>query len=89
MPYFYIPQDAIIYGILALRYVDLRAQMLDTEKLMDGSLDRYAFMRDAYLQNRNYLITGKKEDTSQALYVDDDVNLLTENPNTTPITNTQ
>jgi len=88
LPYFYIPQDAIIYGILGLRYVDLRAQMLDTEKLMDESLDRYAFMRDAYLQNRNYLITGKKEDTSQALYVDDDVNLLTENPNTTPIKNT-
>jgi phospholipid-binding lipoprotein MlaA len=88
LPYFYIPQDGVIYGILALRYVDLRAQMLDTEKLMDGSLDRYAFMRDAYLQNRNYLITGEKKDTSQSLYVDDDVNLLTENPSTTPIVNT-
>lgn len=88
LPYFYIPEDAIIYGILALRYVDLRAQMLDTEKLMDDSLDRYTFMRDAYLQNRNYLITGKQE-SSEALYVDEDansnVNLLTENPNTTVV----
>lgn len=68
-PYFYIPQDAIIWGILGVRFVDLRAQMLDTEKLMDESLDRYAFMRDAYLQNRNYLISGKQE-ASEELYVE-------------------
>lgn len=69
-PYFYIPQDAIIWGILGVRYVDLRAQLLDTEKLMDESLDRYAFMRDAYLQNRNYRISGN-QNTSEALYVDE------------------
>ncbi len=45
-PYFYIPQDAVIYGILALRYVDLRSQLFDTEKLMQESLDQYAFLRD-------------------------------------------
>ncbi len=68
-PYFYIPQDATIYGILALRYVDLRSQLFDTEKLMEQSLDQYAFLRDAYLQNRNYLITGKQENASESLYV--------------------
>jgi phospholipid-binding lipoprotein MlaA len=84
-PYPYIPQDTIIYGILGLRYVDLRAQLLDTEKLMDDSFDKYAFLRDAYLQNRNYLINGKQEDSSEALYVDEDthssLNLLAETPN--------
>ena len=83
-PYPYIPQDAVIYGILGFRYIDLRAQMLDTDKLMAESLDPYAFLRDAYMQNRNYLITGKQEDTAGMLYVDDDAagspNLLTQTP---------
>ncbi len=70
-PYFYIPQDAIIYGILALRYVDLRSQLFDTERLMEQSLDQYAFLRDAYLQNRSYLITGKQENASESLYVEE------------------
>ena len=88
-PYPYIPNDDVIYGVLGLRYIDLRAQMLDTEKLMSDSLDEYSFMRDAYLQNRNYLITGTQA-TPDSVYVDDDndnqknLNLLTENPNTTP-----
>jgi phospholipid-binding lipoprotein MlaA len=82
-PYPYIPQDTIIYGLLGFRYIDLRAQMLDTEKLMDESLDPYAFLRDAYLQNRNFLITGETQDTSGMLYVDDEAS---NNPN--PLTST-
>ena len=85
-PYPYLHQEGVIDGILGFRYIDLRAQMLDTDKLMAESLDKYTFLRDAYLQNRNYLITGKQEDTSGMLYVDDDANagspnLLTQAPN--------
>lgn len=89
-PYPYLQQDAVIFSILGFRYVDLRAQMLDTDKLMAESLDPYAFLRDAYLQNRNYLITGKQEDSSGMLYVDDEgtgsPNLLTQSPNESVIT---
>ncbi|MFT4060405.1 MAG: VacJ family lipoprotein [Legionella sp.] len=70
-PYVYINDDAVVYGLLALRYVDLRAQMFDAERLMDEALDKYAFMRDAYLQHRNYLISGQEQDNG-SLYVDDE-----------------
>jgi len=69
-PYVYINDDAVIWGLLVLRYVDLRAQFLDSERLMDEALDKYTFIRDAYLQHRNYLITGNEQDNG-SLYVDD------------------
>lgn len=62
-PYPYIPSDAAIWGVLGFRYVDLRSQLLDSENLIDEALDRYSFIRDAYLQHRNYKIqevTGGK-----------------------------
>lgn len=72
-PYPYL-SNALMYSLLGVRYVDLRSQMLDTEKLMHDAIDPYAFMRDAYLQHRRYLITGEQQqDTdSTALYVDGD-----------------
>ncbi len=72
-PYPYLNQANVVYGLLALRYVDLRAQLFDVEKLMQQSIDPYALMRDAYLQNRRYLITGKQPPTSDELYVEDTV----------------
>lgn len=69
-PYVYINDDAVVYGLLALRYVDLRSQLFETERLMDEALDKYSFMRDAYLQHRNYLISGAEQDNG-SLYVDD------------------
>jgi len=39
------------------RAVDLRAQLLDEEKILEeAALDKYEFMRNAYLQNRESLI---------------------------------
>ena len=75
-PYPYIPDNAL-YGILVLRYVDLRSQLLDDEKLLNNALDPYALMRDAYFQHRKQLmglnkgIDATTEDSSQDLYVDD------------------
>jgi phospholipid-binding lipoprotein MlaA len=55
--------------ILATRVVDARAQLLQAEELMSG--DRYIFMRDAYLQRRQFLVNdGTVEDT----FGDDDQN---------------
>lgn len=48
--------------LFALRLIDLRADLLRTEGLMSG--DEYVFVRDAYLQRRNYLVNdGQVEDT--------------------------
>ena len=72
-PYPYVPSRPL-YALLAVRYVDLRAQMLDTDRLVQESLDKYAFVRDAYLQHRNYLIQGEQNETDGSLYVEEDGN---------------
>jgi len=59
-PYFYISPTSIVWGLLALRYVDLRSQLLDTDKLLDDALDPYTMFRDAYMQHRNAVIAGEK-----------------------------
>ena len=69
-PYVYINEDAIAYSLAALRYVDLRSQLLTSERLMDEALDQYAFIRDAYLQHRTYQISGNGQDDN-GLYVDE------------------
>jgi phospholipid-binding lipoprotein MlaA len=41
------------YGLTLLALIDLRASLLATTKLLDAvALDRYSFVRDAYLQRR-------------------------------------
>jgi len=70
-PYPYIRTDEVIYGLVVLRYIDLRSQMFDAERLMANAIDKYSFMRDAYLQHRNFLINGEQQDTGD-LYVDDE-----------------
>src|ERR1700744_5733573 len=52
-PYPYLPSSVAFISINALRYVDLRAQLLESEPLMNEALDQYTFIRDAYLQHRN------------------------------------
>lgn len=69
-PYIYINNDAVAYGLAALRYVDLRTQLLDSERIMDQALDEYSFIRDAYLQHRNYQIAGTNQNDG-GLYVDE------------------
>jgi phospholipid-binding lipoprotein MlaA len=48
------PTDWIVLGI---RLVNLRANLLEAGRLLDQvALDRYAFLRDAYLQRRRSLV---------------------------------
>lgn len=72
MPYPYLNDYALMYSLLGVRYVDLRAQLLDTEKLMAEALDPYAFMRDAYLQSRNFQINGQSPANLGSNYVDEE-----------------
>ncbi|GAO37463.1 ABC transporter [Sulfuricella sp. T08] len=42
---------------IAIHSVDTRARLLDTEEILDeAALDRYVFLRDAYLQRRRGLV---------------------------------
>ena len=53
-----VPTRNILYGIGA---VDLRASALQAESLIDqAALDRYTFIRRAYLQRREYLVYDGK-----------------------------
>jgi len=70
-PYPYIHQDYMIESVLGFRYVDLRSRMFDTDKFISAAPDPYAFMRDAYLQHRHYLIDGEQAITPGDLYVDE------------------
>ena len=50
------------YGIYGLGVVARRADLLSFENVMEqASIDKYAFLRDAYLQRRAYLIQRNKE----------------------------
>ncbi len=81
-PYPYIRSTSLLYGLLGERYIDLRAQMLDNDRLISEALDKYTFVRDAYLQHRQYLIQGEDNDTpeSGSLYVEDDASVDATNP---------
>lgn len=47
--------------VLALKFTDTRARLLDTEKVLEeAALDKYEFVRDAYLQRRQNLIYDGK-----------------------------
>lgn len=61
-PVTYLESSHARNGLTFLEIVDTRAKLLETEKLLTG--DRYVFIRDAYLQRRNYLVNdGEVEDT--------------------------
>ncbi|MDT8989575.1 VacJ family lipoprotein [Curvibacter sp. APW13] len=51
-------------GAVVLKVVDTRAQLLGASKVLDGAaLDKYTFMRDAYLQRRrNQVYDGNPPD---------------------------
>jgi phospholipid-binding lipoprotein MlaA len=53
-----VPTRNILYGI---GFVDARAQALQAETFVEGAaLDRYTFIRRAYLQRRDYLVRDGK-----------------------------
>ncbi len=56
-PRSYVKDDTTRYAVLALDLVDTRAQLLDADATLDSSFDPYGFVRDAYLQRREFLTT--------------------------------
>jgi phospholipid-binding lipoprotein MlaA len=52
-----IESDPLRYSLWALRFTNARADLLDASRLLEeAALDRYVFLRDAYLQRRRNLI---------------------------------
>jgi phospholipid-binding lipoprotein MlaA len=56
-PTHYVERDAWRYGINALGLLDMRTRLLDTEEALANTYDKYAFIRNVYLQRREYLVT--------------------------------
>ncbi|MFT3905329.1 MAG: VacJ family lipoprotein [Steroidobacteraceae bacterium] len=52
----YLPTAPERYGVLAVDVIDTRAQLLDNDQLIAQSYDPYAFVRNAWLQRRAYLV---------------------------------
>jgi phospholipid-binding lipoprotein MlaA len=44
------------WGSFALNAVDTRSRLLVVDPMLDRAYDRYAFVRDAFLQRRRYLV---------------------------------
>ena len=60
-PVGYIPNVAVRNSLYGIGAVDLRAQALETSSMIDtAALDRYLFIRNAYLQRRRYLVYDGK-----------------------------
>lgn len=58
-PIFAIDNVPLRNSIIALSLIDMRASLLSADQLVnDIALDRYSFIRDAYLQRRQALVQG-------------------------------
>jgi phospholipid-binding lipoprotein MlaA len=61
----YIKNDWIRYGLYLPYLVDLRASLLPLDETLKNTYDPYAFVRDAYLARRAYLVSDGKVTNDQ------------------------
>jgi phospholipid-binding lipoprotein MlaA len=54
-PSSYLSEDRLRYGLTVLNFTDKRANLLDAEGLISG--EKYVFYREAYLQNRAFMVS--------------------------------
>jgi phospholipid-binding lipoprotein MlaA len=67
-PVNYLEDDSTRYIIQGVEFVDLRAGLLDLDAQIERSYDKYAFVRNAWLQRREFLVTdGNVDDQSLEL----------------------
>lgn len=59
-PLSYVDNNYIRYGIYGVDVLDIRYRLLPQDRLLDEAYDPYAFLRTAYLQRRDYLVTDGK-----------------------------
>ncbi|NNH00730.1 VacJ family lipoprotein [Acinetobacter sp. ANC 5414] len=63
--------DGIYWADQALGGIDARSQLLDIEDVLQG--DKYAAIRDIYLQRKNFAIAEKKGLESESLFIEDNL----------------
>jgi len=66
----YIRPSYIPWILSAFQVVDLRAGLLDSDKLLDSSYDPYVLVRSVWLQRRDYLIHGDAAPTPEEQFPD-------------------
>jgi len=67
-PVNYLEDDSTRYIIRAVDLLDLRAGLLDLDAQLERSYDRYAFVRNAWMQRREFLVKdGNVDDQSAEL----------------------
>lgn len=59
-PAHYISNPPVSYSMYAVELVDKRAALLSLDETLKNVFDPYAFVRDAYLQRRAYMISDGK-----------------------------
>jgi phospholipid-binding lipoprotein MlaA len=75
-PVSYFIGTGVSGGLFVFSGIDLRADNLTNEKVAsEAAVDRYAFFKSAYFQQREYLVNdGKMPEDSNLLDVDEDLN---------------
>ena len=71
-PVTYLEDDSTRIIIRAVSLVDTRAELLDLDEQIDRSYDRYAFIRNAWLQRREFQVTDGKVEV-QSLDLEQDM----------------
>ena len=67
-PVWYLEDDSTRYIIRLVDLLDMRASLLELDAQLERSYDRYAFIRNAWLQRREYQVKdGNVEDQSLEL----------------------
>jgi phospholipid-binding lipoprotein MlaA len=56
-PLSYVEEDKVRYGLYGVYVIDTRTRLLSVDDALKQAYDPYAFMRNAYLQRRQYLVT--------------------------------
>jgi phospholipid-binding lipoprotein MlaA len=59
-PTHYIQNKPVEYSLYAVALIDTRAELLSLDNTLKNVYDPYAFLRDAYLQHRAYLVSDGK-----------------------------
>ena len=57
-PRHYIRNNWVSWGLWGVGAIDTRARLLDVEGALDSAYDPYAFLRNVYLQHRDFKVNG-------------------------------
>jgi phospholipid-binding lipoprotein MlaA len=64
-PRHYIRNNWLSWGLWGLGAVDTRARFLDADAAITGAYDPYAFIRNAYLQHRDFKVNGERSTSEE------------------------